>query len=170
MNVFFDTEFTHLRDARRKPKLISIGCVAQDGREFYAEPLDTWQPSDCSDFVVQTVLPLLQGGDCRINECKLAVRLKEWVEGLTDKKVIFRSDAPSYDWQFLEYLFTFYGCWPKNLRRECGTIYFNHDHQINRYQDALAEYWKTHAARQHHALVDARCQLFAWKQAIRRGL
>jgi len=47
-SVFFDTEFTKFRTVDDEPKLISIGLVAEDGREFYAELLDTWDISDCS--------------------------------------------------------------------------------------------------------------------------
>lgn len=166
MNVMFDTEFTILQGGT----LISIGCVAQDEREFYAELSDTWHPANCSAFVVETVLPLLNGGECRMSEAELAMRLKDWIESLTDKEVILRSDYPGIDWPWVEQLFTFYGCWPKNLRRKCGTIYFNHDYQINRYQAALADYWKANITRQHHALVDAKSLLFAWKAAIKRGL
>lgn len=170
MDVFFDTEFTSLPDKQSQPYLISIGCVAQDGREFYTELADTYHAGLCSDWVIQNVLPLLQGGECSMKEAELAVRLKAWVEGLTEKEVILRSDQPRIDWQWVEQLFTFYGCWPKNLRRKCGTIYFNHDYQIDRYQDALVEYWKANGARQHHALVDARSLLFAKQCAIRRVL
>lgn len=169
MQVFFDTEFTTL-NPNGYPFLISIGCVAQDGREFYAEVDGGWNEGLCSDFVIQTVLPLLQGGEYRIAEADLAMRLKDWIESLTDKQVILRSDCPSVDWPWIEQLSQFYGCWPKNLRQKCGTIYFSHDYQINRYQDALADYWKTNAARQHHALVDAKSLLFAWKAAIKRGI
>lgn len=71
IQAFFDSEFTTLeKDGVRK--LISIGCVAQDGREFYAELSDTWHPFNCSDFVVATVLPLLQGGECLMTEAELA--------------------------------------------------------------------------------------------------
>lgn len=169
MQVFFDTEFTTLeKDSIRT--LISIGCVAQDGREFYAELSDTWHQANCSDFVVQNVLHLLNGGECRMKEAELAVRLKNWIEGLTEKEVILRSDQPRIDWPWVEQLFTFYGCWPKNLRQKCGTIYFSHDYQINRYQAALGDYWKANATCQHHALVDAKSLLFAWKLAIKRGV
>lgn len=170
MNVFLDTEFTRFTDAKHEAKLISLACVAQDGREFYAELGDTWQISDCSNFVVQTVLPLLQGGECRITEAELAVRLKAWIEELTEKEVVFRSDHPSYDWPFIDYIFTFYECWPKNLRRKPGNIYFDHDYQVIRYQNAFKEFWSTHATRQHHALVDAQSLLYAWKKAVRRGI
>lgn len=166
MNVFFDTEFTTIeKDGFRT--LISIGCVAQDGREFYAELSDTWHPENCSEFVVTTVLPLLQGGEYRMKEAELATRLKDWIEGLTENKVVLRTDSPFYDWPWVEQLFTFFGCWPKNLRRKCGTIYFNHDYQISRYQKGLEDYWKINDARRHHALVDAKSHLFARNCAMK---
>ncbi|MDP1872049.1 MAG: hypothetical protein Q8K61_10550 [Gallionella sp.] len=60
MLIFFDTEFTELGI---DPKLISIGLISEDGtREFYAELSDTYQPTDCSAFVHEAVLPHLQGG------------------------------------------------------------------------------------------------------------
>ena len=37
MKIFFDTEFTGLH---QNTTLISIGCVAENGREFYAELID----------------------------------------------------------------------------------------------------------------------------------
>jgi len=169
--VFFDTEFTTL-DPRFEgyPALISIGCVAQDGREFYAELQDTWQPGNCSQFVLETVVPLLQGGDCRMMEPQCAVRLQKWMEGLSDKQVILRSDAPSFDWPWIEQLFQFYGCWPKNLRRKCGTVYFEDQKQHHRYLAGMEFYWKDNIARQHHALVDARSLHFAWKYASKRTM
>lgn len=169
MQVFFDTEFTTL-DEKGIRRLISIGCIAQTGEEFYCELSDTYHEGLCSDWVIQNVLPLLQGGECRMTEAALAVHLKEWVDSLGDREVILRSDNPGVDWPWVEQLFTFYGCWPKHLRRKFGTIYFNHDCQIDRYQDALAEYWKEHSARQHHALIDARSLLYGWRKAIKRGI
>lgn len=169
MNVFFDTEFTTCKKDVIQT-LISIGCVSENGHEFYAELSDTWHPANCSDFVVATVLPLLQGGEYRVTEAELAVRLKEWIEGLTCEEVILRTDAPMVDWPWIQELFTFHGCWPQNLRRKCGTIFFNHVFQLCRYQQGLDDYWKINAARRHHALVDAQSFLFAWRLAIRRGV
>ena len=116
MDVFFDTEFTTLDPLEGYPALISIACVAQGGREFYAELNDTWQPGNCSQFVLNNVLPLLQGGECRMREAQCALRLKVWIENLTSEEVILRSDSPKYDWKWVAELFQFYGCWPKNLR------------------------------------------------------
>jgi hypothetical protein len=167
MNVFFDTEFTTLeKDGVRT--LISIGCASHDGREFYAELSDTWHPFNCSDFVVSNVLPLLQGGEYRLKEAELAVRLMDWIEGLTDKEVILRSDCPPVDWPWVEQLFQFHGCWPKNLRRKCGSICFEEYRQQHRFNVGLENYWKTYTDQQHHALMDAKSLLFAWKFAIKR--
>lgn len=52
--VFLETEFTSFV----RPDLISIGLVAEYGREFYAERTD-YRRDECSDFVCETVLPLL---------------------------------------------------------------------------------------------------------------
>lgn len=169
MDAYIDTEFTSLGDKLNQPYLISVGCVAQDGREFYAE-LDTYHQGLCSPWVIQNVLPLLQHGEYRMKEAELAERLKAWVESLTDKEVIFRSDCPRLDWPFIETLFTFYGCWPQNLLRRCGVITFDNDNLQKRFDAALNEYWREHSARRHHALVDAKSLLFAKKRAIRRGL
>jgi len=45
MQVWFDTEFSNIDKINAVPMLISIGCIAQDGREFYAELSDTWHPA-----------------------------------------------------------------------------------------------------------------------------
>lgn len=166
MDVFFDTEFSSLDAAA---DLISVGCASKNGSEFYGELTEGWHPSNCTSFVVSEVLPLLQGNEYRMSKAELAVRLKAWVEGLTDKEVIFRSDCPGIDWPFIEQLFNVHG-WPQNLRRKCGSISFEDHRQHHRYLAGLQNFWKDNIAKQHHALVDARSLRFAWKYAIRRGL
>lgn len=164
MNVFFDTEFTSLEKRNGYRYLISIGCVAEDGREFYAELTDTWDEHLCSMFVLEAVLPLLQGGDCRMDVADLAVRLKAWIEGLSCKEVILRTDAPALDWPFIQELFDVHG-WPRNLSRECVDIHFGTHAEQERYNDCLEHYWNANAMWQHHALVDARSKHFAWMNA-----
>lgn len=168
-SVFFDTEFT-TAGLGEQPFLISIGCVAEDGQEFYAELTDTWHRGLCSQFVVSTVLPLLEGGSCRMSEKVLAIRLNEWIQGLGDGEVTMRSDAPRWDWPWVADLFQFYGRWPTNLRRKCGTIYFEEHGEQDRFNAGLELFWKGNIARQHHALVDARSLHFAWQYAIKREL
>jgi len=163
-SVFFDTEFTTSKP-NEQPYLISISCVAEDGREFYAELSDTWHIGLCSEFVVSMVLPLLEGGACRTTEQDLAVRLREWIESLGTEEVIMRTDAPAWDWPWVEELFYFYGTWPKSLRRWCGTICFEDESAVQRYEEGLENYWQQHMNRRHHALVDPRSLHYAWKCA-----
>ncbi len=164
--VFLDTEFTNLESV--SPRLISVGMGAEDGREFYVELSDNYQTHECSDFVIQNVLPLLEGGDALMQSARAASRLKVWIESLGDVEVVLRTDAPRYDWILIAELLQFYGFWPANLRRKYGTVYFEEFDQQTRYQDAIAAYLKDRGSRQHHALVDARCMLFAWKFALRK--
>lgn len=84
MLVFLDTEFTDFV----RPDLISIGLVAEDGREFYAERTD-YRRAECNDFVRATVLPLLgrvPGAACR--RPALTRRLRQWLEALPEPAII----------------------------------------------------------------------------------
>ena len=56
MKVCLDCELTQLN---RDTKLISLALVSEGGPEFYVELTDTYQVADCSDFVIQNVLPQL---------------------------------------------------------------------------------------------------------------
>jgi len=51
--VFIDCEFTDLAD----PKLLSIGLVADDGRELYVELSGDSHLTSASTFVLDTVAP-----------------------------------------------------------------------------------------------------------------
>ncbi|MEO8119745.1 MAG: hypothetical protein ABI606_10535 [Rhodoferax sp.] len=84
MLIFLDTEFTKFNC----PDLISIGLVAEDGREFYAERTD-YHRDDCSKFVRETVLPLLgrvPGAACSRSE--LTDRVREWFGQLPEPATI----------------------------------------------------------------------------------
>lgn len=54
LKIFLDCEFTQLNQAS---KLISLALVSESGEEFYVELTDTYSFEDCSDFVIQNVLP-----------------------------------------------------------------------------------------------------------------
>lgn len=56
MKLFLGCELTQLN---LSAKLISLALVAETGQEFYVEPRATYQLEDCSDFVIQRVLPQL---------------------------------------------------------------------------------------------------------------
>lgn len=173
MQVFYDTEFTTLDKDHGYPFLISIGLVAHDGQEFYAELSDTYHRGLCSQFVLDTVLPLLEGGEYLMTEAELSTRLRDFLDSIElppGEEIILRSDEPAADWHWVEQLFTFYGTWPKRLRRSPGVITLPTEAHNYRFEAALCEYWETHGARQHHALEDARSLRFAWKAAIMGGV
>ena len=152
--VFFDTEFTTL-NVNGYPELISIGLVSDDGKEFYAELTDTWYEGICSQFAIDFVLPLLEGGEARMTEAQLAVALKTWIEAFGDEEIVLRSDAPGMDWPWLANIFNAYA-WPNNLRKKCGPIYFRKLLFQHRFNMGLESFWSEHFKRKHHALVDAK--------------
>ena len=55
--AYLDTEFTILN--QYSYKLISLALVVPQGPELYVELTDAWTESDCSDFVLEIVLPQL---------------------------------------------------------------------------------------------------------------
>lgn len=74
MIIFLDTEFTSL--IKTDCEILSIGMVSEDGKHsLYAERND-YDPKTCSDFVVQTVLPLFgryPEAQCSLNELHVCV-------------------------------------------------------------------------------------------------
>lgn len=56
MKVFFDTEFTGLH---QRTTLISIGMVAEDGRDFYAE-LNDYDENQVNDWLSENVIAHLR--------------------------------------------------------------------------------------------------------------
>ncbi|WP_318557281.1 3'-5' exoribonuclease [Geobacter anodireducens] len=106
--LFLDTEFTDLTYGR----LISIGLVADTGESFYAELTDGWQLADCSQFVKDVVLPLLQGGSAAMTRTEARQRLSQWIQGFT-APVWILSDATDFDWPLVKGLLS--GAMPSNL-------------------------------------------------------
>ena len=172
MQVYFDTEFTDMIGAVHDPALISIGLVSANGNEIYFELSDTWTKEICSDFVVEAVLPSLQGGAYAMTEAECAERLKAWIEGFNEKVSLY-SDSPNYDWPWVSEMFDRYG-WPENLTRQCRhACAFETDKERFRYNNAVADFWRTGkaaGASQHHALWDARCIRFARCYSYRKGI
>ena len=139
MRLFLDCEFTELSAAA---KLISLALVAEDGREFYVELLDTWQEEDCSDFVKEIVLPQLWGGSYSLPTAEARMSLLRFLTSFK-KEVEIVTDAPQYDWELFCDLVYEDGRWPRNVR--------------NFPTDATTlEAISLGAPLPHHALMDAR--------------
>lgn len=158
MKVFFDTEFSSFTS----PQLVSFGAVTAQGESFYCEisPL----PENCSDFVRQNVLPLLDGGDCACTTAEFPQRLARWLQSLSAPAQLF-SDS---DWDILvlrKALGMSPTRWPGVLTLKAAAgesvaasvMYLpplGADAQA-RYDKAAFAKFAQHAGRQHHALVDA---------------
>lgn len=112
MMVFLDCEFTRLSAAA---KLISLALVAEDGREFYVELLDTWEEEDCSDFVKEIVLPQLWGGSYVRPTIEARSALLDFLASF-DEILEIVTDAPQYDWELFCELAYDDGKWPRNVR------------------------------------------------------
>lgn len=154
--IFFDTEFTSLEvDA----ELISIGLIRADGQEFYAE-LAT-DPSKCSSFVVETVLPLLDGSS-PMTFSELAVSLKNWIESINEE-VVLVSDAIKLDWPFIHDLFEFLG-YPRNMKQGEPMSFWVPNDKEKLFEQALEDYWVEHSGQRHHALIDGRSLYYAWNR------
>lgn len=109
MKLYLDTEFT---DLHYEAKLISIALVDENGKSFYAELTDTYEPGECSDFVMNFVRPFLRGSAYEMTFAECALAIGAWIEDHETQCVIV-SDAPSWDMPYLKQLLE--PVWPSNL-------------------------------------------------------
>ena len=159
MIICFDTEFSNLCI---DPKLISIGLVSADGREFYAElSSDTYTPAQCSAFTQEAVLPLLEGGDARLTMYELTLRLGNWIEGF-ERPVQLATDSLSWDWPWIQELFSTPGTWPANLDCKPVSLYQMVDSPF--FDRTVEQIFQNHEPRlrRHHALDDANVNRLVW--------
>ena len=156
MLIFIDTEFTGL--GQPDPKLISIALVPADGRTpFYAELVEGegWTHTDCAEFVLLNVLPILKGGEYSVTRAELRERLLAWLEGMP-RSVRAACDS-EIDFRFLKQVLV--GCWPENLDQR----YFDLRPLVETtvYDAAVQRFYTVNKKDAHNALDDA--------QAYRRG-
>ena len=175
MKIFFDTEFTGLH---KNTTLISLGCVDENGRTFYAEFTD-YDKSQVNGWIKENVIKNLsytkkksffrKNGafehDWRIRGDKTMVReaLEEWLNQYSF--VEFVSDVCHYDMVLLADLFGGAFSLPKNINSSCHDI--NQD--IAEFYGNVTERWAFEKSREeilkesgeaisgvkHNALYDA---------------
>ena len=178
MRVFMDTEFTQLYHQVHETKMISIGLYTEDCRRyFYAELTDNYTQDECSDFVREVVLPLLDASPlqetidykrvhARMTRAQCAEHLSAWIAAIQEPVEII-SDAPNYDWPLLTNLFQD-RLWPPMLLRECRTCYPSDESErlyLQNQETLLASFY-----RRHHALDDAKVMaLCNMSNMINRG-
>ena len=173
MRIFFDTEFTGLH---KNTTLISLGCVDEEGRTFYAEFTDyDKQQVDC--WINENVIKNLIQGDyeeVKVTNCgddwyvrgnKAMVReaLGEWLSQYGFVELV--SDVCHYDMVLLIDLFGDAFSLPKNVNPSCHDI--NQD--IAEFYGNVTERWAFEKSREeilkecgetiegvkHNALYDA---------------
>lgn len=92
MRVYLDTEFTQFT----QPQLISIGLVADSGREFYAV-MKNFPLKQCSAFVREVVLPIIEHWpNATLDRSELRQSLMKWFNQSTEPLEIvcdFATDA-----------------------------------------------------------------------------
>lgn len=117
MKYYIDTEFAE------KPytiQLISIGIVAEDGREYYMESSEI-KPEDCNEWVRNNVLTKLTiPEDQRKTRAIIAQQILEFIGD--DKKVEFWGFYADYDWVVFCWLFGAMVDLPKNLPKFCRDL------------------------------------------------
>ncbi len=98
--AYLDTEFTTL--SQHAYKLISLALVVPGGPELYVELTDAWDESDCSDFVLEIVLPQLDMENQGRNTEQARAELLDFLQELGPVEII--CDAPAWDWPLLVWL------------------------------------------------------------------
>lgn len=157
IRIYLDCELTNLPNyphadrPGEEPGLVSIGCASENDKTFYAENADVVLER-CNDWVIENVLPLLDGGDARMPYSKIASSLKAWIEGFEDEMQAL-TDAPYADWPPVFDMFEMYG-WPVNLTRT--PLWLQIDDGV---VDSMFESDKT--SKRHHALDDAVMNMIA---------
>ena len=149
LRVYLDTEFTNFA----RPQLISLGLVAQSGQEFYGESTD-FAEDECSDFVLENVLPLLQGGEVAASLDDLRVKLFDWLTTLLSPVEIVADFVGD-----IELLLKLLRISTKDMRHCNITQLTVLDGELvgsESFDNALNDYFTSVDSRRHHALVDAR--------------
>ena len=114
MRFWFDTEF---REDGNTIALISIGIVAEDGREYYAET-DFARELCSTDWLRANVLPHLKGGDAERSRMKIASEVRAF---MGEKPEIWAYYA-DYDWVVLCQLFGTMMNLPKSWPMYCRDV------------------------------------------------
>ena len=148
--IFIDTEFTDFLDCY----LISIGMVAETGEEFYAEV--PYPDAACSAFVREAVIPLLgsiEDAQCPFEE--LRHRILSWLRLIRpDGEIVEICFDFQTDWDLFSDAIGYQvpdWCCPRLIARNINELLRYSFHKKNKLPE-------------HHALYDARANLYAFRE------
>ncbi|MGZ3273880.1 MAG: 3'-5' exoribonuclease domain-containing protein [Caulobacteraceae bacterium] len=147
MKYWIDTEFIERPGVL---DLISVGLVAEDGREFYAESSEVdW--SRASRWTLQTVRPLL--GDRPMSQEEIGYGVRRFID--SDNNPAFWGYYPAYDWVAFTWLFGGMADLPFDFPQYCL--------DIKQWAIELGDpVLPVQEGVRHHALADARWTKAAW--------
>ncbi|QHE90391.1 hypothetical protein PI93_000085 [Pandoraea fibrosis] len=139
--IYIDTEFTDIA----APELVSLGMVAEDGREFYGE-LNDIPIERCSSFVLANVLPQLGTVPAQMMSLiALGGAVRTWMQSFEGQK---QRPVICYDHPVdVELLWRLVGGRPAGWKEKLISQMIDHR--------SREEYFKRNGGR-HHALHDAR--------------
>lgn len=147
MKLFLDCEFSQLNAST---KLISLALVSESGHEFYVELTDTYQFTDCSDFVIKNVLPQLSLPNYGATLAEAQAALKIFLKGIEGPLEVC-SDAPDWDWDFFCQLAYLDHRWPSHVaNRPTNLIHLCRNLNASDIGEVVLPELP------HHALLDAR--------------
>jgi hypothetical protein len=162
MRYWFDTEFM---DDSRTIDLISIGMVAEDGRELYLENSEA-DFGKMNEFVEQHVLPFLEGPE--VSRAYIAEAVKDFCDPEKYGTPEFWAYYADYDWVVLCQLFGRMIDLPKGWPMYCRDIKQEADRKEANFRLDLKD--PTYRLdlpkdpeQEHHALADARWNKEAWE-------
>lgn len=148
MRFFFDTEFN---ERQHHLELISIGIVAEDGREFYAVSSEF---DNTNAWVAENVLPKLPEAKDRLTCKEIAKQIVEFVGDSPE----FWAYYADYDWVLLCWLFGAMVDLPSTWPMFCLDLKQSmHERGIS-----LAQLPPVDERYAHDALADARWLRQAW--------
>lgn len=158
-NIFFDTEFTGLH---KNTTLVSIGLIADDGREFYAELTD-YDQSQVDGWLQANVIDNLTGRGFVGDRGGVAIALRQWLAQFDH--VVMVSDCLAYDWVLFCDLFGHAFNIPVHVHYiplDLSTMLFAKGVD----QDISRQEFSGLADTQHNALGDARMIKACWDKIM----
>jgi len=160
MKIFFDTEFTGLH---KGATLVSIGMVAEDGRELYYE-LNDYDKDQIDPWLRDNVIANLTQTNT-VNRKELQQRISEFIAPY--HTVEMWSDCLAYDWVLFNHIWEHAFNIPKKIYYipfDLCTLFKikGVDPDVNR--EEYAE--MTHGVNKHNSLWDAKVIKQCYKKVI----
>lgn len=171
--IFFDTEFDNFADLG----MISAGFVTDCAEHSFYVENKNYKRDRCSDFVIDTVLPLLKPERYAMEFSEMKQNFEKWVNSIEDDELIFLSDYGGdvkIFWKHFNGINT-----KKRIKTEMiwerlekisqgvgiASVKEISQHTTN-LQFIMEEQLEKQPKNRHHALYDAECHRIAWHKIL----